>query len=389
MRILHVIRSENPLLGGPSQAIIHITRALAELGAEVHVVSTESRQNWENGVVCGRELMKHSVSHRYFVTTKFTSWAFSESIWQWLRLNISNYDLVHIHGVFTFPPLAAMFLARRQGVKYVVRPAGTLNSWGLTQKVVKKKVFRFLVLDRLLKSSSSIHATSRSEAESLSKLGLGVPISVVPLGIPTRSVAPHSIASVDGSITLFFLGRLHPVKNIPFLLRVMRQISQTSNEVKLLIAGSGTREYVMELEAMVSSLKVGHLVTFVGFADSKKKVDLIATADVFVLPSFQESFGVAVVEAMSQGVPVIVSENVALSGEIQRAGAGFSVTVDGIEDFLAAVSSLRNSSNRRVMGNNAARLVREKYSIEAMGKNLTSYYESVLNENMYKEFSEK
>ena len=164
MRILHVIRSENPLLGGPSQAIIHITRAHAELGAEVHVVSTESRQNWENGVVCGRELMKHSVSHRYFVATKFTSWAFSESIWQWLRLNISNYDLVHIHGVFTFPPLAAMFLARRQGVKYVVRPAGTLNSWGLTQKVVKKKVFRFLVLDRLLKSSSSIHATSRSEA---------------------------------------------------------------------------------------------------------------------------------------------------------------------------------------------------------------------------------
>src|SRR4051812_28010897 len=163
MRVLHVIPSVGPLRGGPSFALRTMTRGLAERGIETHVASTDDNGPFRLDVPLGRPVSENGVVHWYFPRqTPF--YLVSLSFAAWLRRHIADYDLIHIHCVFSFCPNAAAWGARRKGVPYIIRPLGVLNRWGMMRRRPLLKRLSFALLERrLLGAASFVHFTAEQE----------------------------------------------------------------------------------------------------------------------------------------------------------------------------------------------------------------------------------
>jgi glycosyltransferase involved in cell wall biosynthesis len=183
--------------------------------------------------------------------------------------------------------------------------------------------------------ASAIHVTSEAEAGDVERLGYGDRARVIPLGV---DVGAHTFArrAADASrpLQLLFLSRLHEKKNVPLLLRALAAASGRGRNIELTIAGDGEPRYRAELESLSTSLGLGRSVRFVGHVEGIAKQTTFENADVFVLPSAHENFGLAVAEALAAGLPVIVTPGVALAHNVEQAGAG--IVVDATQDALAS-----------------------------------------------------
>ena len=303
-------------------------------------------------------------------------WCFSVGLWRWLRANISDYDLVHITGVFTFPVIIAAILARRAGTPYIVRPAGTLDSYPLTKKAWRKKFFYRLVLKRLLENAAIIHATSTAEQNQIKLLDARFMSAVIPLAVTLPDF--NRIHTDSDQVKLLFLSRIHPKKGLPVLLRALAILNNQNKKYSLVIAGTGTQEYMDELRYITKELGIVSLVSYTGFVDGKDKDYLLRNSDVFVLPSYQENFGIAVVEAMAVGLPVVVSDQVAISANILKVGAGKVVPTDDPGRLAEAICALESGDIRNAFGQAGTELVRSNFTPEALRQGLHSMYSEVL-----------
>jgi len=369
VRCLQVIRSLDRATGGPAYAVFQLRSALREQSIDVDIVTTgdaaiTGNVESDDGAVI--------TLRRQFGRT----WSFSWPFRRWLGRHIQNYDVVHITGVFTYPAYAAAKLALSRSVPYVIRPAGTLDTFAMQQKARKKALFFRLFLRKVLNGAAAIHATSESERENLAALGITAPIIVVPLSVrvppvvdePTSGETPHIVT----------ISRLHPIKAVPNLLRAADILRRKGRPIRLTIAGDGDPAYLEQLRALAASLGIDEATDFAGFVEGEDKDALLRQADVFVSTSYQESFGVAIAEAMAAAVPVVVSDAVAIAGEIENAGGGFVVPVDQPDTLADAIEAFFDPRTRADAGKRARQLVQDRYSREAQGRGLRSMYEDVL-----------
>jgi glycosyltransferase involved in cell wall biosynthesis len=375
LKVLHVIRSDSPSLGGPSEALKQFVHVLVLQHIQVDVIATRTILEWDNEWKVGTPILKNSGRYFYF-PVKQLGWGFSKELVDWLRRNVSKYDLVHIHGIFTFPPLIACFMSGRNQIPYIIRPAGTLDVWSMQQKALKKKVYYKLIIAQCLRGAASLHVTSKAEYESLKQLSNCQNIQILPLGITLPNIRSNKIH--QNTINLLFLSRIHPVKNLPLLFKALSKLASDGKNFQLTVAGNGEKKYVRELVKMVDQLDLDDKVEFVGFVKGKRKWELMNQADIFILPSFQESFGVAVVEAMAKGLPVIISDCVALSNEVLEMNAGRIISAESVESLMIALRELENRKIREHLGNNARKLTKKQFSLDVFGSNLIKYYQRIL-----------
>jgi glycosyltransferase involved in cell wall biosynthesis len=180
-------------------------------------------------------------------------------------------------------------------------------------------------------------------------------------------------------LRLLFLSRLHPKKGLPLVLEALALARARSDvQLSLTVAGGGDGAYVGELRALAARLGVADLVYWTGHVEGAAKSALLAGADLFVLPSAQENFGIAVAEAMAAGLPVLVSHEVALSAEVREAGAGAVVPREPAAIADAILHSARDLGARVHAGDAAVRLVRERFSWERCADGLEALYASVV-----------
>ncbi len=378
LNILHVIGSVAPRDGGPTVAIKGMSAALARLGCRVTVATTNA--DGPHGVLdvpLTRPAVVDGVSYRYFPRTLPGTFGLSLSLSRWLRRNISDFDVVEIHGLFVFATRAGCRSAARAGIPYVVRPLGMLDPWSLSQHSWKKAPYIRFVERPQLAGAAAIHATSESEADGVRALGFGDRVHVIPLGVAAVTHERRA-DSTDADVELLFLSRLHPKKNIPLLLDALRRVRSEGGQLKLTIAGSGTDAYRAELERQVLGLGLEKVVRFTGHVDGDAKDALFANADVFVLLSNQENFGIAVAEALAAGLPVVVSDQVAIAPDVLAAGAGLVVPVEAVA-AAKALTMLASSRERRLdMGRRAAQLARDRYSWDRTAHSLRSLFSDLV-----------
>ena len=377
MKVLHVIPSVSPLYGGPSRAIVEISETLNRIGIEVDIATTTGHGSKELKVPLDQPVNTAGINYFYFKRQTPKVITFSIPLFIWLYKHLTDYEIIHIHSLFNFPSLAASTLARLFKIPYVIRPVGTLDAWSLKHKNWKKKPYYLFVEKNTLKHSSAIHATSIHEFDNINKLGFGLKTSIIPLGINLPTIKRNLKDSIY--LKILFLSRLHPVKNIPLLLQSLNILLEKNIKFELTIAGDGEITYKKRLINEIENLGIKRYINFVGFANGNEKRELMLSSNVFVLPSYQENFGIAVAEAMSYGLAVIVSDQVALSKEIEKNESGIVVPTNDPHKLAEAFIFLNDIAIRNKIGENARLLIKREFCTEKMGKGLVNLYQKIIN----------
>ena len=376
MRVLHVIPSLSAGQGGPTVAMGVIERALTAQGVEVETVTTDDDgRGLRNGKGDGLPVSENGCVRRYFrKDTEFytASWPLT----RWLCQGVGNYDLVHIHALFSYASIAAAVAARGAGVPYLFRPFGVLNRYGLiNRRPWLKKLSLRLVEGPLLSDAAMIHFTSQDEADQALSLEIPFRHVVLPLGLEALDL-PQPTA--DAGPTILYLSRLDPVKNLEALLRAWASLAPRFPEWRMVIAGSGDAEYRDQLRAYAGSIELGNRVEWLDHVSGSQKAQLLANASIFVLPSFSENFGLAAAEALLAGLPCVLAPGVAIAAQAQAADAAVIAGPDS-DSFARALESLMSDTARREqLSANALLHSKNELSTERMGSRLVELYQQIL-----------
>lgn len=376
MRVLHVIPSAAPVDGGPNVAVRAMARGLVRRGVDVTVATTNAAGQRSLAVPLDTPVIDDGVVFRYFARSVPGSWKFSWPMTRWLWANARSYDVVHVHALFSYATIPGCRAAAHAPVPYVLRPLGTLSDWSLGRRRWKKRPYYALLERSHLEMASAIHVTSHAEADDVARLGYGARARVIPLGVEIAE-RPPGRAHGGATVRLLFLSRLHEKKNIPVLLRALAQATGTSRRIELTIAGDGDSRYRERLVDMATQLGLADRVSFVGHVEGSAKARALAEAHCFVLPSSHENFGLAVAEALGAGLPAIVSPGVALSRDIEDAGAG--MVSDPTERALASAIewAAEHPAALVEMGDRAWQLAQQTLSWDSTCSRLASLYEEL------------
>lgn len=292
-------------------------------------------------------------------------------------------DVCHVHGMWTYLSIAALRLQNR-GVPYVVSPHGMLDTWALQKSAWKKSIVSAAYEHKFLQAATCIHALCQGEYESIRAYGLRNPVAIIPNGAPVTELLPvtapapwANIFHADKRILLYF-GRLHEKKNLVALLQAFADVKNAAEELAgkwvLVIAGWGDEDYTTLLKRETDALELNRVVHFLGGQFGNQKELSLRHADALILPSLSEGLPMVVLEAWSYGVPVVLTPQCNLGGDI-RGGAGVEMTAsrEGIADGL--IQLMRFSDlERRAMGERGKDLVRTKYYCDSIGAKMRDVY---------------
>jgi glycosyltransferase involved in cell wall biosynthesis len=388
MRALHVIPAVAPRYGGPSRAVTDMCRALTEAGVDGLVVTTDADgPAGRLPVTLGETVAYDGVPTIFFRREWSEALKYSRSLARWLDGHVVEFDVVHVHGVFSHACLAAGRACRRAGVPYLVRPLGSLDPWSLRQKRLRKRVLWTLGADRMLRQASAIHYTTAEERR-LAERGLGLGRGVVvPLGVGDEllhgdvetGLFRRRHPELGDDPYILFLSRLHPKKGLEALVEAFGRIGSAEGlrRWRLVIAGDGEPRYVSGLRRLVARHGQSARTLFVGWVEGVDRLAAYRDAALFVLPSQQENFALSVAEAMALGVPVVVSDRVNLADDIRDAGAGW---VSGAEPELgqALWAALSDKGERRARGLAGRALVRRRFTWSVVARQLLELYRGLV-----------
>jgi len=230
-----------------------------------------------------------------------------------LKASIQNGDVIHNHSLWMMPNIYAGQVAKQAGGILINTPHGTLSEWALQRSSWKKHLSLFLGQRRALANTDCFHVTGRAELEALRSLGYLQPVAMVPNGVCFPSGQERK-GSSEGDFTVLFLARLHPVKGLDNLLRAWARIEEKhKDDIRLIVAGPDENGYGIKMQALASRLGLKG-VSFVGAVVGEKKSALYESADIYVLPTHSENFGLTVAEALAHRTPVITTKGAPWEG---------------------------------------------------------------------------
>ncbi|PYK29921.1 MAG: hypothetical protein DME57_08635 [Verrucomicrobia bacterium] len=239
---------------------------------------------------------------------------------------------------------------------------------------------------RILRHSAAIHYTSdaeRREAGSISEEVASQRSVVIPLPVEQQkgdaAAFRQRFPQANNKRVVLFLSRIDPKKGIERLLEAFANVHRQLKDVILVIAGDGEASYLDSLHERMKEFQIDQAVVWTGHLDGPLKAAAFAAADVFVLPSYSENFGIAAAEAIACGVPVIVSENVALSDEIGTNDAGLVVKTEAHEIANAIYRMLTDLEVSGRLSINGERLAIERYGSDSVGRQLRTLYDTILS----------
>lgn len=319
------VSSLQPAYGGPARSVSRTAHALEAAGLQVGVWAADQSAPTTPFLSGAPGVIRLSGSPEHAVDT------------------FGGADILHDNGIWPLyhHRLAALATARR--IPRIVSTRGMLEPWAIHHKTLKKRAAWWLYQRRDLARADCHHTTASREAEHLERLALGVPVRVIPNGIDVPSGAANP--NPADLKTALFLGRLYPVKGLPSLLEAWMRLRPRG--WRLQIAGPDEAGHRASLEQLVRNAGLGDVVTFSGPLDDDARRAAFFGADLFVLPSHSESFGMAVAEALAHGLPVLTTTG-APWPMLRERGCGWQVppTVEGLVGGLEQATSLPVSALR-------------------------------------------
>lgn len=373
-RILHILPTLNPEAGGLSEAVRNIISYAASPGISHEVLCLDDPE---------ANFLKQMTCPTHALGKGFSAWNYHPGLLDWLRQNLWTYHKVIVHGLWQYLSFAVSRVwtsARMEGAKLYVMPHGMLDPYfqrakGRKLKAMRNVLFWQMVERLLVNNADGILFTTKTEAllakdtfrpyrpKHTEVLGLGIKLPALP-------------AHKAGSGYLLFLGRLHPKKGLDLLIRSYLILkSGQENLPGLVIAGPGLdTEYGKQMLLLAGG---DRNIVFPGMLSGEAKWQAFQDCGAFVLPSHQENFGIAVVEALACGKPVLISDKVNISGDILESSAGLVAPDDipGTIELLRCWISLSNSAKAE-LGENAGRLFEQKFTETVVAEKMVCFLKS-------------
>ncbi|NJK36686.1 MAG: glycosyltransferase [Oscillatoriales cyanobacterium SM2_3_0] len=382
MRILQIVPSIALVYGGPSQMVRGLSAALAHQGVEVTVLTTNS--NGDTGqppleVPLNQPVQVEGYNIRYFPCAPFRRYKFSIPLLNWLWNNADEFDLAHIHALFSPVSSFSAAIARQRQLPYILRPLGTLDPADLKKKKQLKQLYAQVLERPNLAGAAAIHFTSAEEARISERFGVTTQGLVLPLGVEPLPIDP-GIPKSEAVPTILFMSRIEPKKGLEILIGALEQVLARGIQFQLVLAGSNAQDpsYEAQIQTRIHNSPLAHHTHLPGFVTGDEKVKLLQQADVFVLPSYYENFGIAVAEAMVAGVPVVISKGVQIWPEVEQAQAGWVSSGDGNELAQLIEIALKSPEERHRRGQNAQKYALKNYSWEAISQHTIQAYQRIL-----------
>ena len=476
LRVLQVIPSISLVYGGPSQMVLGLSAALANLGVEVTIITTDA--NGDEGqaplaVPLATPLHQEGYEIIYF-RCNLRRYKFSLALWQWLWRNAHRYDVVHIHALFSPVSTGAAAIARHRHLPYILRPLGTLDPVDLQKKRYLKQLYGWLWERGNLQGAAAVHFTSQQEAATAYRFGVQTTDVVLPLGVEppphldllmeedegvtgdeggtgryravqggiedeggtgryraveggtgdeggtgryrevqggtegggSFSVVGGEEGSKDGgedgedgedgsegmreqgvvrspnssfNPLILFLSRIDRKKGLDLLIPALEELLAEGWKFHFILAGSNPqdRHYEAQIKAQIIGSPLGKSTIIPGFVTGQYKRQLLQQADLLVLPSYYENFGIAVAEAMIVGTPVLISDQVQIWQEILEAEAGWVCSCDRSSLLTQLRAALGDDLNRQKRGSNAQRYAWQNYRWSAIAQRTQQLYWSI------------
>lgn len=386
--LLHSVASLLKNAGGPSRTVTALCRELGRLGLQVDLVSIMPLgAHFEDLLLPPRRWVTTTLATRSDPSTVGFRPAnpFRAAVCDCCRKQ--QIQLVHDHGLWLPSNHASASVARELGLPLIISTRGMLEPWALAHRAWKKRLAWRLYQHRDLRAAKVLHATSEMEAENLRRLGLYQPIAVIPNGAELEGFAEEvgdggpnqAPRRADGQERIaLFLSRIHPKKGLLPLVEAWNRLRPTGWRV--IIAGPDEAGHRGEVEASIRLKGLESVFEFVGAVDGEAKLGLYRSADLFVLPTFSENFGVVVAEALACGVPVITTKGAPWQG-LETHGCGWWIEL-GVDPLVVALRQATSTPTEllRAMGERGRVYAESTYGWPGIAKEMLSVYRWMLNQ---------
>lgn len=379
MRILHIC-AYTWSIGGPARVIYDLCQSAIQRNYEVDILSPVSTGDkiypspeGVNLIICKR-------------TTPFSNIyrEFSLDMYEYLRKNIDQYDIIHIHGIWHFGSLAPFFFKRKASI--VITIHGLLDSWAVNHHRWKKDIVSILYQKRLLKKADLIHIFNNEEERDLERyLGFKPRNYVkIPNGLrledyntlPEKGLFINKFPVLKGKKIILFMSRLNEKKGLDVLLPAFRDYNRQFKDSILVLAGPDDG-YESTARQFIADNQLEHEVLLPGMLIGDIKKAALQDADVFVLPSYSEGFSIAVLEAMASHLACIVSDKVGFAEYIEKydSAAITPVSVDGLTMHLQNI--MQNDTQRSELAQKAYKMVVDNFDIKNVADQMLGAYTEI------------
>lgn len=377
MKVLHVCSSLDPEAGGTTAALIGMVEAQTSAGIEASVIYTFQKPS--STVLADR--LKNNGVRVYAVGPTISPLKLHRKLAPICRLATSSVDVVHIHALWEQIQHVAAKTARKQQIPYIISPHGMLDPWSLGQSKLKKAAYMFWRARKNLNRATAIHFTDDAEAQLTVPLDLKAPALVEPLGLdldefstlPACDSFRNKHPQLDEHPFLLFLGRLHPKKGIEILLNAFALLDNP-NLMLAIVGPPHSDEYLATLKSMASALGIAERVLMVGMLRGPDRIEPLVDASLFILPSYQENFGIAVVESLACGTPVIISDRVNIHGRITTENLG-AVVPPAPEPLAKAIEAwMADADKRNQAATRCREYARKEFDWPTIGRRWQNHY---------------
>jgi glycosyltransferase involved in cell wall biosynthesis len=387
VHILHVIGSLDPADGGPPEAVRQFVQAHPLVGDTAEAVCVDRPgasflSNWP----CPVHALGPAALGRF---------GLSPRLWEWLGINASRFDGIVMNGVWTFPPLAVRAMARRSGVPYAVFPHGSLDPWFQQAYPLKhgKKLLYWPLQYPVFRDAAAVCFTCSMEAD-LARTSFSPHTwrdAVIPLATsgPAGDAASDIAAFYDAVPTVrdrrffLFLARFHEKKGCDLLIEAFARVAASAPDVDLVMAGPDQMSWQAQLRRMAWEAGIADRVHWPGQLAGSVKWGALRAAEAFVLASHSENFGIAVIESLAAGRPVLITNKVNIWPEIQSNGVGIveDDTVDGTERLLRGWLGMP-AAEQAAMATRAQPFVMRQYSAESIASSIHQLFKNTGGRSM-------